>query len=363
MYVLDCRTANAHYPGIGRYTFELARAIARIAPLTIILNPLQTTPEFDFWDVSAKRVSVPHTPRSLAQQWVVPGRLNKLRAKLYHSPFYVRPFWLNLPAVVTVYDLIPLLVPEGFTAMQRLLYHLAHLLTLRTARHVITLSEAARDDFITRFHLPEEAITAIGPGLLAAFKPQSTQAITQTRERYALPDHYLLYVGSPKPHKNLSALLLAYRRLPASAPPLVIAGPEDERYPHAREAIERLGSRLRILGRVPDDDLPALYSGATLHVHPARLEGFGLPVLEAMGCGAPVACADIPVLREVAHHAAAYFDPELPDSIAHTLAELLESASQRTALSERGLMRARYFTWERAASETVKVYELVEGSR
>ncbi|MGQ0603951.1 MAG: glycosyltransferase family 4 protein [Anaerolineales bacterium] len=359
MYVLDCRTANAHYPGIGRYTFDLARALARITPLTVILNPLQATPEFDFWDVSAKRVSVPHTPRSLAQQWVVPARLRPLRAALYHSPLYLRPYWLDIPSVVTAYDLIPLLAPQGYSAAQRLLYHAAHWLTFRTAARILTLTEASREEFGRRFHLPPTQIAVVAPGLPANFKPQSAEDVIAVRERYALPNDYLLYVGSNKPHKNLPALIEAYTRLPASAPPLVIAGPEDARYPQHRWAANELGDRVRLLGRVPDEALPALYGGALVYVQPSQREGFGFPVLEAMGCGAAVVCADIPVLREVAQNAALYFDPAQSSSIAQTLTEVLENISLRTALRERGLLRARFFTWERAAIETVRVYERV----
>jgi len=363
MYVLDCRTANAHYPGIGRYTFELARALARIAPLTVILNPLQASPEFDFREVSAKRLAVPHTPRSLAQQWVVPARVRSLRATLYHAPFYLRPFWFDLPAVVTVYDLIPLKVPAGFSRAQRMLYHLAHWLTVRTATHLLTLTEAARADFAERFHLPEAAISAVPPGLPANFKPQPTALLAQVRERYALPADYLLYVGSRKPHKNLTALIAAVAGLPVSAPTLVIAGPEDARFPQARQAAADLGDRVRFLGRVPDEVLPALYSGAQLYVQPSLFEGFGFPVLEAMGCGTPVVCAGIPALREVAQSAALYFEPTQVGAITQALAEALEHPSLRTALRERGLLRARFFTWERAAVETAKVYEQVAGGR
>jgi len=363
MFVLDVRTANAHYPGIGRYTFELARALASITELTILHNPLYHAPEMDVFTIPAKRVAVPHTPRSLEQQWVVRSRLQRLNATLYHSPFYLMPFAPGVPTVVTAYDLIPLKAPDGFTARQRWLYRLAHQLAFNAAEHIITLSQAARADFIAAFKLPPEIVSSVVAGLPAHIQPQTASAVQSFREKYALPAQYLLYVGSNKPHKNLPKLIEAYRALPASAPPLVIAGPEDERFPEMRRAAEALGQRVRLLGRLPDSELPAAYSGATLYVHASQLEGFGFPVLEAMACGAPVACSDIPVLRELAQNAAVYFDPRQPASLTQTLQETLESPSLLTALRERGQQRARYFTWERAAAQTLEIYTAVQNTK
>lgn len=363
MFVLDVRTANTHYPGIGRYTFELARALANITELTLLHNPLQNTSDIDVFTLPAKRVAVPHSPRSLEQQWVVRSRLERLRASLYHSPFYLMPYVLDVPAVVTAYDLIPLKVPDGFTPRQRWLYKIAHRLAFSAADHVITLCQAARADFMAEFKLPAEKVSSVVAGLPAHIQPQPASAVQSLREKYNLPEKYLLYVGSNKPHKNLPALIQAYGTLPATAPPLVIAGPEDERFPEMRRAAEALGQRVRLVGRLPDSELPAAYSGATLYVHASQLEGFGFPVLEAMACGAPVACSDIAVLREMAQSAAAYFSPKNTANIAQTLQETLESPNLLTALRERGQQRARYFTWERAAAQTLEIYKTIQNAK
>lgn len=362
MFVLDVRTANAHYPGIGRYTFELARALANITELTLLHNPLQNASDMDVFTIPAKRVAVPHTPRSLEQQWVVRSRLERLNATLYHSPFYLMPYAPGVPTVVTAYDLIPLKVPDGFTPRQLWLYKTAHQLAFNAAEHIITLCQAARADFIAEFKLPAEIVSSVIAGLPVHIQPQPASAVQSFRVKYTLPEKYVLYVGSNKPHKNLPALIQAYGTLPANMPPLVIAGPEDARFPEMRRAAEALGERVRLLGRLPDSELPAAYSGAELYVQASQLEGFGFPVLEAMACGAPVACSDIAVLREMAQSAAAYFDPKQPASIARTLQETLESPSLLTALRERGQQRARYFTWERAAAQTLEIYKQVAES-
>lgn len=361
-FVFDARTANRHYPGIGRYTFELARALAAQTELTLIVNPLTAEPEMDLWALPARRVAVPATPRQPAQQWLVSVRLCRLRAALYHSPFYLMPYWPGPPTVLTAYDVIPLTVPEGFSARQRWLYRAAHHLAFWSARRVITLSQAAGADFGAHFGLRPERVSVIAPGLEPRFAPSGAAALAAFRADRGLPERYLLFVGSPKPHKNLPALIQARAQLPASAPPLLIAGPEDARFPQARQAAAGLGDQVRFLGRVPDADLPLLYAGATVYVHPARLEGFGFPVLEALGCGAPVVCADIPVLRELADTAAVYFDPRDPAALARALTTVLDSPSQQQAQRERGWHRARAFTWERAAAQTLAVYRQISAA-
>jgi alpha-1,3-rhamnosyl/mannosyltransferase len=359
-FVFDARTANAHYPGIGRYTFELANALAQITELTILINPLETSSEMDVLALPARRIAVPHTPRSLAQQWTVPARLRRARARLYHSPFYLMPYWPGAPTVLTLYDVLPLTqVDPTFTAAQRTFYRAAHTLAINAARRVITLSEAARRDFVERFRLSETKIGAVPPGLSERFTPQPTEAVAEFKRRRGLPDEYVLSVGINKPHKNLPALIRAHAALPASAPPLVIAGPEDPRFPEMRAAADQFKNRVMVLGRVPDDELPLLYSGAALYVQASVFEGFGFPVLEAMGCGAPVLCSELPVLRELAQEAALYFDPHDPASITQALAEALEQTPLRRALAERGLKRARHFTWAAAARRTLDIYHQV----
>lgn len=356
MIVLDARTATPHYPGVGRYTRELARILSATIDLAIIVNPLQSGIERDLWSLPARRVSVPHNPRSIAQQWVLRQRLRGLNATVYHSPFYLMPYFPGVPSVVTVYDLIPLHPSSGTPPAQQSAYGLAHRLAFMTARKIVTLSDAARQEFITRFKLREDVITTVAPGLMPRFAPADAETLRSVRQRLNLPSQYLLSVGINKPHKNLVALVRAYSRLPADAPPLLICGPQDARYLEVRAAAAGLGSRVRLLGRVADDLLPALYSGAHWYLHPALAEGFGFPVLEAMGCGAPVMCSDLPVLRELTQNGAVYFDPTSEESMTDTLTQALNDHPLRQAVIERGLRRARYFTWDRAAERMLKVY-------
>jgi len=357
--ILDARTVNDHYPGIGRYTFELARALAPLTDLVLLINPLQASQELDLRSLNAERIAVPRTPRSLQQQWVVPAHVRRARGDIYHSPYYLMPYAPGLTAVVTAYDLIPLIIPDGFSAVQRAAYRATHQLAFRAARKIITLCESARQSLIERFHLPTQLGDAIPPGLGPEFVPQPAEAVAAFREQRKLPRDYVLTVGSNKPHKNLPGLIRAYAALPADAPPLVIAGPEDPRYSEMRAAAAPLGERVVFVGRVAEAQLPLLYAGAALFVQPSLTEGFGLPVVEAMACGTPVACSEAPGLVEAAGGAALLFDPFRPDTITHALSNALTDSMLRDDLCARGLRRVQSLTWAHTAEATLKVYSQV----
>jgi alpha-1,3-rhamnosyl/mannosyltransferase len=177
-----------------------------------------------------------------------------------------------------------------------------------------------------------------------------------------LPDRYVLYFGSNKPHKNVPRLVQAFAQARIEAQgsriELVVAGHWDERYPEAKQAAERLGLKdtVKFIGPVKDADLPALYGGAELFVFPSEYEGFGLPVLEAMACGAPVVCSSRSSLPEVAGDAALLCDPQDVESLARTIEQALTDRDLRAALQQRGLARAAQFSWEQAAQRTLGVY-------
>ncbi|HID89588.1 MAG TPA: glycosyltransferase family 1 protein, partial [Anaerolineae bacterium] len=189
------------------------------------------------------------------------------------------------------------------------------------------------------------------------------------RRKYGLPERYILYLGSNKPHKNLVRLVEAWALVTkrgtrdtehGSRTTLVIAGAWDPRYPESRERAESLGlGNIRWLGPVPESDLPALYTGATVFVFPSLYEGFGLPVLEAMACGAPVICSNVSSLPEVAGDAAVTFTPTDPGAIADALDRVLNDAGLCADLRDRGLRRARLFSWDQSARRTLALYREV----
>jgi glycosyltransferase involved in cell wall biosynthesis len=246
-------------------------------------------------------------------------------------------------------------------------------MALGVSASVLSISEAARRDVLARFKLPPERVTTTPLAADARFYPQPPDEVARVRAAHNLPPEMVLFVGINKPHKNLVRLIEAFGRLlqQGSSATLVLAGPWDDRYPEAKAAAASMpgrrpgnlptGERVRFLGPVADADLPALYAAATVFVLPSLYEGFGLPVLEAMACGAAVACSNTSSLPEIAGDAALTFDPQDVEAIAGAIGQLLGDEELRGRMVQAGLVQAAGFTWEKTAALTLAVYRQVQG--
>ena len=379
-FILDARTAVPHFPGIGRYVSNLASALPPLhtaaESLTILESPTTSGPGDNSastlpWGRATKlpgtTVTAPVTTFDIRQQWLIPLLLKRLRAggpALYHSPYYVMPYRTGLPTLLTFYDVIPLKFPQAVPSRARLLFRLAAGLALRAADRVAAISDSSRTDLVNLFSIPASKISVTPLAAGPEYRPQPASEVGRVRQKYHLPDQFILYLGINKPHKNLPALIDAYAQISSRhAPRLVIAGAWDHRYPQAREraARHRLNDAIRFLGPVDERDLPALYSAAVLFVFPSLYEGFGLPVLEAMACGTPVACSNTPSLAEVSSEAALLFDPHSVAAIKDAMVELIEDCGQRTRRSEQGLARAGRYSWQATAAATLDCYRQLLG--
>jgi glycosyltransferase involved in cell wall biosynthesis len=363
-YVLDLRTATRRFPGIGRYAYNLARAMApRLEPdehLTLVHDPDAVSD----WDLDALRlpgVEIVQVPVSALswRQGAIGRLLRRHRGDLYHGTHYAGLYRGAGRVVVTVYDTIPLLYPRLVSAPARWHFRCVMPAVLRRARHTIAVSECTRRDVLAHVGVAPERVTVVPLAADPAFC-RGPQAGIPARDA-GRASGYVLYLGSNKPHKNLVRLIDAWAAIQPQAVPLVIAGPWDPRYPQARHraAALHLGDSVRFIGRVPEPEVPSLYAGATLVVVPSEYEGFGLPVVEAMAAGTPVACSHAGALPEVAGEAAVMFDPRDAEAIGAALARILSDASLRGELSARGHERARTFSWHRTAAATLAVYRRV----
>ena len=355
-YVLDVRTATPHFPGIGRYVRNLARALVPLLRkderLVLIEDSHYSLP---LQEPSAVHVPLDASPFTLRQQWAVPRYLARLGAVCYHSPYYLMPFRPGVPTLLTVYDVIPLLFPQYTTPRARFLFRWMHSLALGAASRVVAVSETTRRDLARHFTGVSCPVSVIPLAADPVFQPPTTEAVEAVWRRYGLHPPYVLYLGSDKPHKNLPRLIEAWGKVQHYFPShlLVIAGPGAGQV--EASSLSTSGA-IRRLGPVPDEALVGLYGGASLFVFPSLYEGFGLPVLEAMACGAPVVCSAIGALQEVAGDAALYFNPEEIEDIANALVRALEDESLRERLSHAGLQRAAFFSWARAAQATLALY-------
>jgi glycosyltransferase involved in cell wall biosynthesis len=360
--VLDARATTPHFPGVSRATLGLLTGLAEIEHrhhfAVLSWNDHPSADHDAFADPRFTRIPARAAPLELAQQWKLPSLSRLIRPDLWHAPFYLRPF-AGLPrTVVTIYDVIGRVLPGALPSPRsRVLFELTLRLSLRGAAHLITSSAATKRDLIAEYGVRPERISVIPLAVDRSFVPQPSVAINAVRERYDLPQRYLLYFGSNKPHKNLATLLRAFAKVWTNVP-LVIAGAWDRRFNQPKRMVEALGliDRVRFIHDVPLADVPALLSGAMVFVFPSRYEGFGLPPLEAMACGAPVIAANVSSLPEVIGDAGVLVAPEL-DPLAEALQTLLDDPVLRANLVKRGLARAQQFTWAATARQTIAVYE------
>jgi alpha-1,3-rhamnosyl/mannosyltransferase len=371
----DGRYSTDHFPGIGRYSAGLARALAEIGghTLVLILDPRAPAGRYDLRAVAAlPGVELAHLaagPFSARQHVALPALARSLRLDLLHSPYFVKPYLgLPCPSVVTIYDLIGRRFPGTLSARGRLLYRAAMALAARRSAVILTISESARGDIERLYPAARGKVTVTPLAAGEAFRPQPAAAVAEVRRRYGLPERYVLYLGSNKPHKNLERLALAWAQLSATGQDggaaLLVAGHEDARHGPLRECLAGLapGAPVALAPDVADADLPALYSGAEVFAFPSTYEGFGLPPLEAMACGAPVLASNVSSLPEVVGDAALAVDPLSVEAIAAGLARLLGDGGLRRELAERGLRRAATFSWRRTALGTLGAYERAAGA-
>jgi glycosyltransferase involved in cell wall biosynthesis len=229
------------------------------------------------------------------------------------------------------------------------------------ATHLFTVSEYSKQNIIKHLRVEADKITVIYNGIGSQFGPGDTElARENVARRFGISQPYLLYVGSLKPHKNIAVLVAAYAQLEAGKRPgvqLVIAGTGQTVKLRLEQQAGRLAVRPLFISDADDCELTQLYRAAEVLVLPSFEEGFGLPILEAMACGTPVACANAAAMPEVAGDAAMFFDPHDSQDLCRILRMLLSSADLRQSLRERGLTRAKQFTWRETAAKHIPIYQ------
>ncbi len=283
--------------------------------------------------------------------------LARERPDLHHETGFTPAAAKTVPQVFTLHDLS--LITWAHTHPKERVWFFKTMFPrrLRYARMVITPSEFVRQEAVQQLGLEPERVVAVPEAPDPLFGPRTEQQIAETLERLQLPSEYILFVGTLEPRKNIDLLM---RALPLTRTdvPVVLAGWEGWGEKPWRKLARKLGveNRLRVTGYVDNETLARLYAGAQALAYPSLYEGFGLPVLEAMACGAPVICARAGSLPEVAGDAAMLVDPSSPDELAGCIDTVLDDSTLRGRLRGAGAARAAEFTWDMAARRTLDIF-------
>jgi glycosyltransferase involved in cell wall biosynthesis len=368
---IDAHSVGTGLGGNESYATNLIEALAEIDQSNryiLYVTKREAVERFsNRWPNFSVRSTLPHTPL-IRIPLTLSAELRRNPVDVLHVQFTAPPF-SPCPVVVSIHDLSFEHLPETFKWRSRKQLRITVRRSAREASQVIALSEYARKDIIATYHVNPEKISAIPLAAPAHFRPiRNAEELQRVRQTYGIEGEYILSVGTIQPRKNLSRLVAAYSRLRwakpgVKLPKLVLAGKCAWLYDETLRRIKELkiSDSVILPGYVPETDLPALYSGALCFIYPSYFEGFGLPPLEAMKCGAPVIVGDRTSLPEVVGDAGLLVDPFDVDALARAIETVIGDSNLRAELSVKGLARAKLFDWRETARQTLAVYKKAIG--
>ena len=370
--VLDVSAGVNVKSGLGRYSRALTEAMLPLLnePPLLFYNEIAGRTEVfpEAINLPQRKIKMGYKPWRMA---VLVGQrtgigFNRLipSATLFHGMEHLLMPLKGVPSILTVHDLIFKIFPEHHKKLNYLYLNHAMPLFTKKADAIITISESSKRDLMKYYGILAEKIHVIYEAPAPHFVPPNPEKLTEVRQRYKLPEQYLLVVGTIEPRKNYGRLVKALMRLRETHKDLklVVVGSKGWLYEDFFQTIADLKATPHVLfpGYVSDEDLPAIYASATITVMASIYEGFGLPVLEAMASGSPVACSNISSLPELGGTVAHYFDPYNIDEIISVLKNMLENESLRFKLRTQGIQHAQLFSWQTTAQCTINVYNQFE---
>jgi len=363
---VDLLFAARPFTGLEHHALHILRGLHAVGASVDVLLAHDVVPDVGDAAEGHRLVSFPGVPRGLRmgrEQWSLPWRFGAYpRAlRLLHSVLGVAPIVSGVPLVLTVPDLIYRVRPGDMHPRARWYFGTLGPRSIRRAQRVMASSQAVRRQLIDLYHIAPERVAYVPLCADAIFTPRPADEIASARKRFGLPERYVLYVGTIDPRKDLARLRAAYELLPPDLTDdsaLVFVGRTNRGAERLAKELRHPGARGHIiaLDYIPRDVLPAIYSGASVFVYPSRYEGFGLPVLEAMSCGAPVIVSSDAALAELVDDAGVVLRTESVEELTQAMERLLRFDDERARLRDAGLKRSTAFSVTRLGRETAEVY-------
>ena len=360
---IDARLVYYSQAGIGQYILHLVDGLAKVdgANEYVLLQSRKDSTTI-LEQPNFRRVSLWTPSHHRLERYALNVELMRLGLDVLHSPDFIPPHRPSCKSVITVHDLAFLLYPHFLTKESARYYgHIDE--AVRWTDHIIAVSESTKRDTMQHLGVPEDKITVVYEAANPIFRPvDQDKAREEVRNRHGVDGPFILFVSTIEPRKNVPTLLRAVWQLQECYKQdirLVLAGGKGWLFEDAFALVEELelDDRVHFVGRVSSEDLLYLYNAAEMLAHPAFYEGFGLPPLEAMACGLPAVVSDVASLPEVVGDAGLLIDPHNVDELTVAMWRVLNDTQLRQEMREKGLRQAARFSWERAARETMTIYQ------
>lgn len=352
--------------GIGTYTYQLVRSLHELGAPDLDYRYFWPGDEYKGLDISNDAVfnSIEKSKDKFWEEVHIPNCLYDENIDLYHVPQngIGIPMPKSCPVIVTIHDLIPYVYPEtvGRGYLKVFLAQMPEI--AEKADHILTVSEWSKRDIVRILDVPSSKVTVTYEAPEPIYQPKDRKLSKRlAAEKYGLDTDYILYIGGFSPRKNVKSLISAFKDILPDlnkSVKLALVGKQAREFNELLVLIEALGIEDKVVwtGFAPVEDMPFIYSGAEAFVYPSVYEGFGLPPLEAMACGTPTLCANASSLPEVVGKSALLFNPLDIPQLSEALFNVLTDERLSRTLSEKGMKRARRFTWRKTAEGTVRVY-------